>query len=388
MKCARRISLLMLSVICVQVVVGGQTGRTIREGGKLEPAESHTIRSQVSRPVAVLHVAPEGKLVEKGDLLVELDASAWLGEAEEFRARLLEAAAQRQTAEEALPMVKKEADAAVELAEQGLHVAKLALEMYVTGEYPAQIAEAEAAVSLAEEHHLLAAERLAWLRAYEDKTAPDQLSQAKLALGEAESRLKTAENRLHLLKDVMHEYRKASLRLAVMEREFALMRAQNEAKRTMREAEIAVEVARARTKAQIHRSELFDKEVNACRLYAPSAGTVQYVREPWGGSSTDVLIERGSVVHNQQPLLKVVDTRRFTLAVPVDLQIAQQVKTGREVSVHVDAFPAQTFKGRVAEMRVVAQTPSGVAQGVLIVTVENTTSHLRSGMSARVEFEL
>jgi multidrug resistance efflux pump len=101
-----------------------------------------------------------------------------------------------------------------------------------------------------------------------------------------------------------------------------------------------------------------------------------------------VLIERGSVVHNQQPLLKVVDTRRFTLGVPVDLQIAQQVKIGREVSVRVDAFPAQTFKGRVAEMRVVSQKSSGAAQGMLIVTVENTTSHLRSGMSARVEFEL
>ncbi len=382
--------LLAVTIVLMQLVLTsqGHSGQMIRKGGKLQPAESHTIRSQVHRPAVVLHVAPEGKVVEKGDLLVELDNSAWAEEGAELEAQLIGAEIQLEVAQEALPMAKKEAGAVVELAEKGLYVAKLALEVYVAGEYPAQVAEAEDAVMLARERQALVTERLAWLKASDDKTERDQLAQAKLAVGEAELQLRAAENRLRLLKDVLHEYRKASLQLAVAEKEFAFLRAQNEAKRAVREAEAAVQVARARAKAQENRRELFDKAIGDCRLYAPSAGSVQYVRQPWGGSSTDVLIERGSVVHNQQPLLKVVDTRRFKLAVPVDVQVAQQVKTGREVSVRVDAFPAQTFKGRVAEMRVVAQKPSGAAQGLLIVTVENTTPHLRPGMSARVEFEL
>ena len=44
--------------------------------------------------------------------------------------------------------------------------------------------------------------------------------------------------------------------------------------------------------------------------------------------------------------------------------------------------------GRVAETRVVPKAPSGVAEGLLIVTLEDTSAPLRPGMSAKIEIEL
>lgn len=397
MKRAERTWLLAVTIVWIPLAAGGhalaapsrgQAGRVIREAGILKPATSHTIYCQMPGPVAVLYVAPEGKVVEKGDRLVELDSATLDEERAEVRAQLSEASVQLEIAEEARPTASEEAGGAVELAEQGLHVAKLALDVFVEGEYPLQVAEAEDAVMLAQERQILVTERLAWLKAAEDGTDSDQLAQAKLAVGEAEAQQKAAEGRLRLLEDVVSEYKKAALRLAIMERQFALMRARNERQRAVRDAERAVRDARTRMETLRMRQRHLDREISECKLCTSRAGTVHYVRQPWPGSSTGTPIVRGSIVRKGQPLVEVFDTQRFKLAVPVAWTVAQQVKTGREVSVRVDAVPNETFMGRVAEMRVVFQPSAGAAQPVLIVTLENTSGQFRSGMLANVEFEL
>ncbi|UCD50089.1 MAG: efflux RND transporter periplasmic adaptor subunit [Phycisphaerales bacterium] len=390
MKRERGIRILVVTVALAQLVLAsqGQSGQMIREAGRLQPVESHMIRSQVPRPTVVLYVAPEGKAVERGDLLVELDSSVWDEEKGQLKVRFVAAVARLRKAEEALPLAKEESRAAVELAEQGFRLAKLALEVYVGGEYPQQVAEAEAAVSDAEAQYVEAGERLARLKASEDETDTDRVRQTEAARAQAASQMKVAKNRLRLLTDVMHEFRKASLQLVVMEKEFALMRARNEAKRAEREAESALEIAQARLAMEENRREALEETIHACKLHAPSAGTVQYVRASWGDSATTRPIEPGSIVHKQEPLIQVVETERFKLAVLVDLQVAQQVKTGREVNVRVDAIANETFTGRVAEMRVVPDPASGAAQGLLNVIIENPAKRFRPGMTARVEFEL
>lgn len=369
-------------------LVWGQSSRTIRAAGRLEPAESHTLRSQVPQPAAVLHIAAEGTMVEKGDLLVELDDAALVEEQEELKVHLTETRARQQTAEEGLPIVKAESGVAVELAEQGLRVAELALEVYVSGEYPWQVSEAEGAVGQAEARYVEAGERLARLKESQDKPDPDRIRLAQVAKAEATWRLEAAKNRLRLLTDVTHEYSKATRQLAIAKSRFALMRAQNEAKRAVQEAEDALRIAQARLEALEHRQGVLEEAIGACKIYAPSAGTVQHVQERWGDKRAAMPLEAGCVVHRRQPLIEVMDTRRFKLVVPIDLQLVQQVEAGREVSVRVDAIANEAFTGRVADVRVVPKPGSGAAQGFLVVTVDNSAGRFRRGMTAHVEFAL
>ena len=49
-----------------------------REARALPPAGSVDLRYEVGQPVTILSVVPPGKSVKKGDLLVELDSSAFV----------------------------------------------------------------------------------------------------------------------------------------------------------------------------------------------------------------------------------------------------------------------------------------------------------------------
>ena len=347
------------------------------------------IRSTVGRPVTVLYVVPEGTTVKEGDLLVELDDAALVEEMEQLGVWLTEARVQLEVAEETLWAAKQDAGAAVELAEEHLAVAKLAFAAFVDGEYPLQIADAEGALELAEERRAVAAQRVDRLneQSAESRDAGD-LEQAGLAVTEATSMVAAATRQLHFLKDIWYAHKESVLQLAIAEKEFALSRAKNEAQRAARETEGALEVARARFEMEQSRSERLEAQIGASKRYAPSAGMVLYLGQSWGGDPASTGIEAGVVVHHHQPLVQVTDMKRFKLAVPVRMEVAQRVEIGREVSIRVDAFPNRTFTGRVAEMRVVPKAPSGVAEGLLIVTVEDTNARLRPGMSAKIEIEL
>jgi multidrug resistance efflux pump len=386
MKREASIRILVMALVLTPLALGQSNG-SIQRAGRLEPVESHTLYSRLSRPAPVVYVAPEGKVVEKGDLLIELDPAGSLGEHGEVQARLLEAVARREAAEEWLPMAKEEADAKVRLAKQGLDVAKLALEAYVAADHPRQVAEAEAAVSQAEAESVAVAKRLAQLKIAEDngRTGPGEVGQAEAAKARVEWQVDAAKNRLSLLTGLTHEYRKATLQLALAEREVSLMRARNEATRAVREAEIEIKIAGARVKVQQQRAEFLDRKIDACRLEAPSAGTVQHVRAPAGDTLISVPVERGGIVQPHQPLVQVVDAQRLRLTVPIELEMAQRIETGREVSVHVDAFANESFTGRVVQMRVVPELDPGASLALVVIQVDNKNKQLRPGMTARVE---
>ena len=394
MKCARGIGLLVIMVAGMSLVSAVEfatpvptVGRTVRGTGILQPAESYTLCSEVSRPVAVLYIVPEGTVVTQDERVVELDGAAWMEEGRAVEVQLTEARMQLQAAEEALPMAGEEADAAAELAEEGLAVAKLAMEAFVSGEYPAQLDEAKDALELAQEQQAFATARLERLEASGEDGNADQIGAAKLAVKEAALRQKMADARLRLLRDVLYTQRKATLELATKERQFALMHARNEGRRAVGAAERAVELAGAQVSRERERQRQLDDQIRACMLYAPIAGTVQYVRQPRGDEDTGE-IKPGVVVQNQQPLIKVVDTQRLHLTVSVDVEVAQDVEVGQEVSVAVDAFADQTFAGHVMKTDVVPEPPAGVPQGRLTVIIENPNDQLRIGMSATVEFTM
>ena len=95
MKCARGIALLVIMVAGMPLVWAVEfatpvptAGRTVRGSGILQPAESHTLCSEVSRPAAVLYIAPEGTVVAYDERVVELDSAALLEEDRAIQARL------------------------------------------------------------------------------------------------------------------------------------------------------------------------------------------------------------------------------------------------------------------------------------------------------------
>jgi len=393
MKTSKRIAAVLLWTGAFLLVSGPSEAAEpgdgpLRARATLQSAQSQVLRSKVNQPATVLFVVPEGTIVKKGNLLVELDASDLTEQKLEQGLRMIGARAQLEAAEEALHGAGAERAETVQIAEQALALAEMALKGFLEGQYPLDLAQAENGVVLAKERLGVAAARASYLEKVENP-GPEQeleLKEARLALLESELQLRAAQSRIRFLKDVLHDRRKAELQLGISQRKLDLVRARNEFSRAARQSKAAMDVAREKYEMERTRTERLKGQVRACKVYASQAGTVLYPREGWGRGGDAEVIRPGGIVRNRQPLVKVVDAEHFKLYVPVSPNLARRVKTGGKVSVRVDALPSRTFEGRVAEVGPLPH-PRGSARNLITVRLDDPSGDLKVGMTAMLEFE-
>jgi HlyD family secretion protein len=88
----------------------------------------------------------------------------------------------------------------------------------------------------------------------------------------------------------------------------------------------------------------------------------------------------------QAPVLFVIaqDLRKMRVLADVDEADVGKLKEGMEVEAVVDAFPGETFKGRVDQVRYSPNNVQGVVTYSAVVEVANPEEKLRPGMTATV----
>jgi len=393
MKTSKRITAALLWVGMSLLVSGPSATAEAGDGPwqartTVQAAQSQVLRSQVSRPATVLFVIPEDTIVEKGDLLVRLDASDLTEQELELGIRVSQARAELAAAEEALRGAGAERAEVVQIAEQALRLAEMSLKGFLDGQCPLELTQAENEMVLAKERFRVAAARASYLEKAAEAGAERELAlkEARVALLESELQLKGAEDRIRFLKDIVHNQKKAELELGISQRKLDLYRAKSAVSRAARQSEMAMDVAREKYEMERTRRERVRGQIDACRVRAPRAGTVLYPRQRWGQAGDAPAIWPGVVVRSQRPLLQIVDADRFKCGVPVRPDLARRVETGQKVTVRVDALPSRTFEGRVAEVGPLPH-PRGSARNLITVRLDDTSGDLRVGMTAMLEFE-
>lgn len=88
----------------------------------------------------------------------------------------------------------------------------------------------------------------------------------------------------------------------------------------------------------------------------------------------------------QAPVLFVIaqDLRKMRVLADVDEADVGKLKEGMEAEAVVDAFPGETFKGSVQQVRYSPTTTQGVVTYSAVVEVDNPDEKLRPGMTATV----
>jgi HlyD family secretion protein len=113
------------------------------------------------------------------------------------------------------------------------------------------------------------------------------------------------------------------------------------------------------------------------------------VRSPISGIVLDRKIDRGQTVTAgfQTPELFVIasDLRKLELTIDIDEADIGEVAIGQEASFTVDAFPAQIFKAKVAELRNAARTIQNVVTYQGVLSVQNDQGVLKPGMTATAD---
>ncbi len=121
-----------------------------------------------------------------------------------------------------------------------------------------------------------------------------------------------------------------------------------------------------------------------------SRTNLEYTRifSPIDGVVINRAIDPGQTVAAsfQAPVLFVIaqDLRKMRVLADIDEADVGKLKEGMEADVSVDAFPGESFRGKVSQVRFSPQSVSGVVTYAAVVEVDNPDVKLRPGMTATV----
>ncbi len=366
---------------------------TVRERGVLESVSTVEILSEVAGPRTILRLVPEGSVVKKGDLLVELDSSSLQEELLKQRAAVAQARATLGQAELTYALAQQQRTDGVAVAQMAAKVAELDRDKYLAkgGEFELALRKIEAEMIFAEQKLKLAQNAIEIVgQAIEQGMADRQtLDKPRLAAAEARAQLVTAQAARKFLTEHVRDHRTATLELAVLQAKSNLARIQ-------RQSEFARENARgniAASKAVLELEDLklaaFSGQIENCRIRAPRDGLVLF--GPPAGRSADA-IKEGAVVQQGQVILKLPDMSRLQVRVFVHESRIDRVRKGQSVRIGLDAFPDRTFHGKVTHVSDFAKTANwysaDVKQYAVLVSLDDAAAGLKLGMTALAEIDV
>ncbi len=308
-------------------------------------------------PPAIVSILPEGSRVKTGAVVCELDSSV-------FR--------------DALPVQQirfVQAKSWVEQARSILAANEIALREYEEGIFPQDVEQVKQHITICEIERDRALRNLAWSQGVAAKgfRTRAQVDADAAGLKEAEITLHDAQYMLNRL--VKHTGRriKKARRAKIKAISADLLALQSclllEGERLKR---IAAMIAN-------------------CTMRAPRDGIVVYANRTNAWGMVETQIREGLLVHQSQPIFRLLDPKDMHVKARINESQVAQIRSGQPVLIHLEAFPDQPMRGRVAEITPIPSLASGPFSDVrtysATVRIESGGfDDLRSGLSAELSF--
>ncbi len=367
---------------------------SVTESGTIKARDQVILKNEVEGRTSIITLIPEGTRVDKGDLLVELDASSLLDQKIDQEIRVQNAEASYISAKENFAIVENQAKSDVDVAKLTLDFAKQDLRKYLDGEYPNRLKEAQARITLAEEELARARETLKWSETlnsekYISKTElqADQLAEKKKALD-----LELAKNSLDLLEHFTYERDLAKLQSDVNQAEMALERTTRKSNASVVQADADLKAREAEFNRQKDKLKKLEDQIIKTKIYAPVNGLVIYAtsaqRGGWRGGTEP--LKEGAEIFERQELIYLPTAESAKAEVDIHEASLQKIRLGLRARITVDALPGQKFFGTVAKI-----APLPDAQSMWLnpdlkvyntdIFIDGNSANLRTGMSCRSE---
>ncbi|MFQ3610854.1 MAG: efflux RND transporter periplasmic adaptor subunit [Fimbriimonadales bacterium] len=206
-----------------------------------------------------------------------------------------------------------------------------------------------------------------------------RLETARARVAEAEANLRSAEaNRVQVqlaqqaLEEARAQFKQAQTQLEQARSNLRQIR--------LREADIATAKAqRARADAQVYNARV---QLDSTTITAPLGGVViaRFVEQ-------GTIVPPGTSLFSQgNTLLQIADTSRMYVEVSVDEADIGNVRIGQPVTIRIDAFPRERFRGRVSRIDPQAVVENNVTVVKVRVEIEKPDTRLKPGLNATCEF--
>lgn len=366
---------------------------SVTESGTIQAKDQIVIKSDVEGQTTIISLVDEGKIVEEGDLLIELDASQLIETRIDRQINVQNGEAGYIKAREDLAITKSQAESDIAEADLAHRFAIEDLKKYNEGEYPRLVKEAEAKITLALEERENASETLRWSEQLfaEKYISQTELDGDRLAKNRAELEHQLAVDALGLLENFTHKRSQDELAANVLQTERSLERVKRKAAANIVQAEAELRAKESEYDRQKSRLERLDQQIVNCKILAPRAGMVIYATTGRGNwRSNDEPLEEGQSVRERQELIHLPTTGSMMAEVRIHESSLKKVRRGLPVSISIDALPGRMFTGSVVK---ISPLPDGRSSWLnpdlkeypAEIDLNGAMDGVRTGMSCRAE---
>ncbi len=366
---------------------------SISESGTIKAREQEIIKCEVEGRTTILTLVDEGTEVKKGELLIELDSSDMIDRKIEQEISVQSAEADHIRASENYEVQKNQSQSDIDKAELNLKFAEQDLKKYIEGEYPNQLTEAEARITLAEEELARAEETLNWSQKLygEGYISKTELQGDQLAKNKKQLDLKLEKNKLDLLKNFTNPRKLAELESDVKQNGMALERVRRKARADILQAEADLKAKEVKLKRQQEKYEKVVEQIGKTKIYAPSDGLVVYassVNQRRYGNNTP--LDEGQEVREREELIYLPKAEMKNAEIQIHEADLKKISTGMDVIVTVDALPGREFRGKVRKIAPLPDASNSWLNPDLKVynteiEIFGDGSMLKTGMSCKAE---
>ncbi len=383
------------SALATFVAKRGPLTISVLESGTIQPQEQITLRDEVEGRTTIVRLAPDGSLVKKGELLVELDASTLKDKIIDQDILVQKAHASFVDANENLAIIKNQAKSDIDVATLNLKFARQDLQQYVDGIYPKDVNEQTAKIRLAEENLKRAEDVNDWSkRLYEEKYLSETEYLAdRLSVQRSKLDRDVAKSDLDLLENFTYQRQIEQLTSDVNQADMTLERTQRKAAANVVQAEADLRAKELEYNRQKEKMKKIEDQLEKTKIYAPMDGMVVYATS--GGGRRGPFDRRdpmdiGVEVTERQELINLPTANSMKATVDIHETSLEKVRLGLPAVITVDALAGKKFLGRIQR---IAPLPDARMQWAnpdlkiypTDIYLEDSDNSLRTGMSCKAE---
>ncbi len=363
----------------------------LTESGTIKSRDQHIVKSEVEGRTSVIYVIDEGVVVKKGELLVELDSSELQDRLVDQQIQVENTDANFVSAQENLEVTKIQSQSNIAKAELENQFAIEDKVKYLEGDWPKELMQAQADVTLAQEDFRRATDEFGWSKKlYAEKYLSETQYRAdELALKRAELQVALAKENLELLTEYTHMRKLAELDSNIEQKELALKRVRRESASNLVQAQARLRALEAEQNRQRNRLTKIEDQISKTKIYAPADGMVVYATSSefsWRGDTQP--LDEGQEVWERQELIHLPTADSMMVVIRVQESALGKVKIGQQVQIKIDAMPNADFTGRVTKIAPLPDATSVFMNPDLKVydtqiMIDGVHPSLRTGMSCK-----
>ncbi len=364
----------------------------IVEGGTLQALRSVTYASAIqSNQAKIVAMAPEGKLVQKGDLLILFDAAPFEEEIRRSQALLAQAEADVLKARQDLKLQVIQNSEELAVARQKVERSDLELKDVEQGKGRLKEEEAAAAVTNAERELKKAEDAFQDLKPLlaEGFITKIELDRAEQAVAKAREDLALAKRRRDSLVDFGRPLEVSQARSDALLTKDSLRQMESAAAYKIEQKKAAIGAAESRIQEASSKLALAQQQLARTEVRADVPGIVVYRDVFFGSEQRKPQV--GDQVWANQPLLILPDISKMVVETKVRETDIHKVEKNQKVDIHVEAYPDLKLTGTVTLIGTLAQEEKerrGTKFFGVTIQVNESDPRLRPGMTSRVEIQV